>query len=787
MAVQRERVIRAAEKYVSKGRIEAAIREYRKVLTESPDDVSTLNRLGDLYARVQQYDEAVRLFERIAAGYSKDGFLVKAIAIYKKIIKLDPTRLEIYEKLAELYHRQGLVPEARSQYQVLADYYTQHDNNPAALAIYHKLVELEPENPSHHAKLAEMHTAEGRVSEALSEYRTIAQLMIDAGHGAEAAQVFGRALDVSADDADFVRDAVTALRDGGHPAEADGLLALAAEKNPVLGRAEVFLRPEPSPGTGEEPEVDEIPEAPEPPPTAVDASDGTFLDLDSDVDDLEELGVELTPPVAPGPAGTTFLDEPPESPGLHDSMDAEPVAAAPTPDDDPLEFELDLDEVFELEEDDAPSQVRPPDDMLDGRQGLAFQVGGEPGPEPAPAPRTPSAPSIEATPVSGAEDPDAIVAEALVLHKYGMTDKAVSQLEAVLASHPGHADARTLLERIAPSPAPVPDLAAPPADAPPPGPTGPIEAAPPADSIEPAGEPPRRRPGLGAVDRMLRDLMRDVRPKRKKRPTVPDGEPAEAPAPPPAPVTPVEDPEDITLHGIFDEVDAGDTSSPFDMGSPPPEAAVPAAGLAAAQPAAPAGEDDEMSWLDTLDEAPVDTPPSGAFDDEDDFFDLAAELEEELTAEDLFSSDEELAPAPKEQSLEEIVEGFKRGVAENLSTEDYDTHFNLGIAYREMGLLDEAIGEFQIACKRPELFVECTSLLGLSFLEKGLPDLAVKSYRRGLEKGELTEDQTLGLMYDLAEAYLVAGDREKARDTFAEVYGINSHYRDVVARVEELR
>jgi tetratricopeptide (TPR) repeat protein len=125
-------------------------------------------------------------------------------------------------------------------------------------------------------------------------------------------------------------------------------------------------------------------------------------------------------------------------------------------------------------------------------------------------------------------------------------------------------------------------------------------------------------------------------------------------------------------------------------------------------------------------------------------------------------------------------------VAENLSAEDYDTHYNLGIAYREMGLLDEAIGEFQLAAKDPVHLVDCCSMLGVSFLEKGLPELAVKWYQRGLQAPDLKEEVTLSLLYDMGEVYLTMGDIEAARKTFVELYGINSNYRDVVAKLEEL-
>jgi tetratricopeptide (TPR) repeat protein len=216
---------------------------------------------------------------------------------------------------------------------------------------------------------------------------------------------------------------------------------------------------------------------------------------------------------------------------------------------------------------------------------------------------------------------------------------------------------------------------------------------------------------------------------------------------------------------------------------PPPEAAE-----LAAEQALP--EDSGVTWLDEVEQVAEDrpqavAPPDADFVAEDEFFDLAAELEQELAAEARQDGDE-VHDTPREQSLEEIVEGFKRGVAENLSDEDYDTHFNLGIAYREMGLIDEAIGEFQLAAKDPGRLVECCSMLGLCFLDKGLPELSVKWYRRGLAAPALSEDDALGLLYDLGNVHLAVSDLEAAHEVFVEVYGTNSNYRDVVAKLEEI-
>jgi tetratricopeptide (TPR) repeat protein len=173
------------------------------------------------------------------------------------------------------------------------------------------------------------------------------------------------------------------------------------------------------------------------------------------------------------------------------------------------------------------------------------------------------------------------------------------------------------------------------------------------------------------------------------------------------------------------------------------------------------------------------------FADERQFFNLAEELEKELADEEAPRAPE-VGPQEGDVSLEEIFREFKKGVEQQLSAEDYETHFNLGIAYKEMGLTDEAIGEFQLASKDPKRAVECCSMLGLCFLEKGMPQLAVKWYRKGLEAPGVTEPETVGLLYDLGCVYQSTGDTDLAYRTFLEVYGLNTNYRDVSQRVKEL-
>ncbi|HEY6843535.1 MAG TPA: tetratricopeptide repeat protein, partial [Thermoanaerobaculia bacterium] len=239
---------------------------------------------------------------------------------------------------------------------------------------------------------------------------------------------------------------------------------------------------------------------------------------------------------------------------------------------------------------------------------------------------------------------------------------------------------------------------------------------------------------------------------------------APPPPPPPPPAAPRRPPtlsrgeiESELLSAIPDEDEL-----PVETAPPPPPPA----------PAAPPPQ------------APVMTKAQeeNLFADEENFFDLAAELESELVED----AGEQISLSEEEQSLEEIFKEFKKGVEQQLDSEDYDTHYNLGIAYKEMGLIDEAIGEFQLASKDPKRAVECASMLGLCFLEKGMPQLAIKWYRKGLEIPDIKEEEHLGLLYDLGSAYVDVGDNENAQKAFMEVYGLNTNYRDVATRIKQL-
>jgi tetratricopeptide (TPR) repeat protein len=139
----------------------------------------------------------------------------------------------------------------------------------------------------------------------------------------------------------------------------------------------------------------------------------------------------------------------------------------------------------------------------------------------------------------------------------------------------------------------------------------------------------------------------------------------------------------------------------------------------------------------------------------------------------------------------ELKHDLESGVASN--DEDPETHYNLGIAFREMGLLDEAIGELQKACQSfdhghpfPQI-MQTYTWLAQCFLEKGVPEAAVRWYDKALKVIGIDGETRVALHYELASAYEATGDKVSALHHFMDVYGSNIDYRDVAERIKALK
>ena len=211
----------------------------------------------------------------------------------------------------------------------------------------------------------------------------------------------------------------------------------------------------------------------------------------------------------------------------------------------------------------------------------------------------------------------------------------------------------------------------------------------------------------------------------------------------------------------------------------PVAAAVP---LAPAAPVAPAAKETRMPSR-----SPVATPPAAQ---------VAASSGVSAGA----HAPVEMSPAvaePTAETLNELAEVFQEFRDElgemGEEDEDLETHYNLGIAYREMGLLDEAIGEFQKVAKAVQngkpfpYAMNCSTLLALTFMDKSEPKIASLWYKRALETPRLEPETVLALRYDLGVALEMAGESSAALDSFRQVYAMNIDYRDVAEHIAALQ
>ncbi len=1039
--LDRTKTLASAEKLVKTGKLVEAIAEYKKLADDNPRDMNNFNKLGDLYLRAGKTQDAIRHFLRIAEFYASDGFFLKAIAMYKKISKLDPSNMDCLQKLATLYHKQGLTIEARVQFKEVVDHFIKASQFKKAIEVLAQVLEMEPDNSEVRMRYADLLTRAGDAKESAPHFAQVARELAAKGKIEEALKVGQKGLKAVPGNSDLMSLMLSLSKEAQK--SPDDLLASVVEMakgngdNPrslaLLGEAYLTA--------GKTKEAEQVFRklsgmGDNAPPEVAAAVGRYHLSKDADGPALEWLGRAADGFLEASSASeaTGLLDEFLRAFPDHRGGLARRAAIASQAGDkkgqaasllrlaqihigasETVEASKALQSLVEIE----PGNARYAEMLasLQARGSGAAAPASRPRPAPAPPEETleaeepaleieptaigPGIGAIDATDELTAEEPEEEDAgeevgpgsliqdleeeedeeeedddfisehftEAEVFIKYGLLEKAKQQLLAILAKHAKHMPSHTKLKeiyyeegnkdkaveeclmladllkakgrseesremineavRIDPNSArvkqhtggakPAAPAAKQPAAVPKPVPpaakpaVAPAKAAPPqAKPAAPAPKPAPARaakpapvPELEIVEEVTETPSIEIEPEETAGDDIsleleiPDEPPEPVrPAPakpavkaavgvpkppvkePPAPARPVpekieeETPEDLTgglsFAGEGDEItiEIEEEGSGAPLGHGPGASRGPLApAQASADPdAEKLGEVDFYIDQGLLEEAravlfqlqrqfpesqevlkrferanrPAPTPekvapaeakpvqemtgldldverafgtqkhaapravatavPRGQkakavfkveterAEPEGDFFDLASELDKSLAeAQVAVDHHEQESIEGPGHSLDEIFKAFKKGVEQQVDSSDYETHYNLGIAYKEMGLVDEAIGEFQFAAKDPARTVECCGILGLCFREKGMPDLALKWYRKGLDNPDLVEHESVGLRYDIAEIHREQGDYRKALQIFTEVYGVDSNYRDVSAKIKEMR
>jgi tetratricopeptide (TPR) repeat protein len=171
-----------------------------------------------------------------------------------------------------------------------------------------------------------------------------------------------------------------------------------------------------------------------------------------------------------------------------------------------------------------------------------------------------------------------------------------------------------------------------------------------------------------------------------------------------------------------------------------------------------------------------------------DFIDLGSLLAEDEgpTKDSRMTVEDEEPSGDEEQDFQDMLARFKQGIDENIDESDFQSHYDLGVAFKEMGLLDEAIAEFQKALRAPEGKLRTSEMLGVCFFEKGAFGVAESILRRGLDLPASGDQERLGVLYWLGRALEQQGKKADARDLYGRVFAVDIRFLDAEQRVKAL-
>jgi tetratricopeptide (TPR) repeat protein len=865
-------VLQNAQKLVEKKKYDKAVLEYQKIIQEDPNDARVLLKIGDLQSKMEAYADAVATYERVGSFYAAQGFALKAIAVFKQIREiiakqvpqLDERYAHITPKLAELYHQLGLTSDALAAFDEVATRLQRQGRDADAIAVFRRIVELDPTNPLPHLRLAEALSRAKDTDGAVTEFALAASQLVKLQRRDDAIKVFERLLHHKPDPL-YARLCAELYLSRGQPS--DGMLALSKlqicfQANPKdLDTLALLARAFHAIGQGTkalevQKEMARI--------ARDQGKTDLFRDLveklsaiaphDEAVRQLASLGSghELGQPASShqGPQG-----HPPPA-AQHASRAHGSVARPPVESIPPEEIDGELEEIDEeqlLDEDThAPTPFAASRGFEERRPGGYAPYGG-------------SATSPAAVPHEGVEVVDEvvdgtsederaeivrIVADAasfrrarlvaraidtlrggierfprgwelhealrdtlreagrtgeLVEQLYAMASLAIDALDAeaavqslddLLSIDPTHARALDMMREL-----------------------GYADPAPEADGGAPLGYDPNAPLPSYDLEEIGPDYVAPAYgtpapPTAFRRPIPPAGAPSrfdriddpfagEAPLP----SFPLDAPDSETsfdLVGRKSTPGRAEPSAPRASGGPELEEALDEAEffisrglledartilneLLARLPNHPLvrervleleAHEQSLGGSGTRAMPRSAAAPSAALD-----IDASLELLEGL---EVLEPEAPLQDGDQQVDVEEVFAKFKAGVAKQISVDDAQSHYDLGVAYKEMGLVDDAIHEFEIAARDPKRECICHSMIGMIHVERGSLNEAIDAFMRGLHAPQRTPEQETVLSFEVGAAYEAKRMHKEALAFYTKVQRRDPGFRDVQERVRRL-
>lgn len=726
---KKEKLIDSAQKNIQKGQIAKAIKDYQQLVELEPKDIRHRQKLAELFNRAKQTAQALEEYHKVGNYYADNGFYLKAIAVFKQIQRISPDDLKIYTRLADLNVKQGLIGNAMAEYRQLIALHEQAGETASVIDVLRRMKAIDPENLNIRVKLGESLAAAGMKNDALEDFQEVLKVLQakdDQVKLLKLHEIFAR----------FFPD---------EPLIQVGLgMCLIRQGKAERGIALLeSLR-----GT-----------APEDPAILDALASGHHL---LGAHDQERRLLEGLADLLPGDLDvrerlvrTCLAGE-----SWNEALDQLEETKTDFFEDDRLGV---LREFYETLRGYLPDETR-----VGATLQTIYELGGE-------GAKLFDAMADEKTELS--TESESVSEEGLPPLFAGEDDSEKTSIEPAVVEE-SEEMALEFLESLETTPI-VENIKRPIAESPLaldlPGDD--VFADLGSDSSVTAVDTPATddEPELIPFDLDDEELSFgfDEEPteisKTEERSVLPDfvlssgnssGEPLFGEASVLA--EKLEEAGFLTTQGRFSEAERLCRE------------------LLLAEPGCRVAEE-LLTDIRSRQQATANEPSS-----QEDFFDFGAEVLEELGEENL-PSPEAVHSSMDRYGMDGVFSAFKKGVRAQIDSDDAESHFNLGIAYKEMGLLDDAIGEFEQAMNDASRCLDCVTLIALCQVEKGDFKGAETTLKLGLALPGLNATQRMNIYYDLGQVYELVQRPLEALECFQSVHDVDMFYRDVQAKILSLR
>ncbi len=719
-------LIKEAQKYLSKGQIDKAISIWEKLVKEQSDG-NTYNALGDLYLKKGEKENAADSFHKAADFFMREGFSLKALGLYKKILNINPHDADALFALGVINEERGLKIDAIKYYLSAADSLSKEGRKERLLEIYDKIVAISPSNIPFRVKVADIYMKEGLSIEASKEYFTIAKLYEEKGETENSIEYYEKALTAQPSNKEVILAITYLFEKMGNLDRAIEQIKEATSLFPqdidiYFRCAEIYST------AGRFDEAREyISKVTEAEPTNIKAAwllgdiyikegyrdkawtkylpalDEMILDMNSD-DAIKLLeSFKDVDPIETGKRLVTLYRQNNENlkvahelislgnaytaTGMQkEALNCYKEALSITPDDKSLKTTItDLEQKAEAEQ----------------------------------------------TPVKEEKTVDEAFSEAEVFIKYGLFEDAINLLEEFTLKEPENIDLHLKLKSLYANTDKKDQVVK--------------ECLTLSELSEKAGDIEKSKQLLKEAYKISPEDPRLI---------------GKVEAPPPEEEAPITSQEKSVIEDYSEEITEADFYTKQGLIDEAREI------LAKLHKLFPENEEikQKLSLLETFEEA----------------------HEESILAEGGTIGSGAVHEPVLNGDVLSIFNEFKKGLEKELEDKDHETHYNLGLAYKELGFIDDAIKEFEISRNDPKTFVPSSSMLSICYKEKGLYPLAVEVLTDTLEKIENRDESYWALKYDLAEAYEKNSNLKEALDSYNEVLAWNSKFRDVSKKIRHI-